>query len=158
MSRENDRAGGDWVVAIFPRFFEQVRSATGLKEAEFLDVGSAGFNGFINHEAAKYDFKYLNGGHAVALAFDHNKAQAKSIAQFILSPQLTAEIAPPNLVTEPNKVVRLLGQLAWLVWSTILALIIIGAVLTWRARLFRKHKYVAIATYFAIVLIALNIF
>ena len=106
----NDRAASDWVVAIFPRFFEQLRNISSLDNLAFLDVGSAGFNGFINDEASKYDFKYLNGGHAAALAFDKNKAQAKSISQFILAPALDESVGPPNLIDQPNKVVRNLGS------------------------------------------------
>lgn len=123
-----------------------------------MDVGSAGFNGFINDEASKYDFKYLNGGHAAALAFDTNKAQATSIAQFILTPELNASVGPTNLIDQPNKIVRILGQIAWLICAVLPLIIIGGAVLVGRASVFADHKRIAILIYLALVGMALNTF
>jgi len=154
----NDRAAADWVVAIFPRFFEQLRSMSGLNHADFLDVGSAGFNGFINSAATEYDYKYLEGGHGVALAFDHNKDQARNIAQFILSPQLSAQAGPANLLDKPNDVVRFLGQLAWLVWVTLAALMLAGALFVWRSKLFRSQRPLALLAYAVLIVVALNTF
>jgi pimeloyl-ACP methyl ester carboxylesterase len=154
----NDRAASDWVVAIFPRFFEQVRNVTGFENIELLDVGSAGFNGFINDEASKYDFKYLNGGHAAALAFETNKAQASSIARFILLPELNENVGPPRLVDQPNKTVRFLGQIAWLIWTVLCLTIIAGAILVGRVSAFADHRRIAVLIYLALIGMVLNTF
>jgi hypothetical protein len=52
----NDRASSDWVVAIFPRAFEQLSQLFDAHGPGPLDVGSAGFNGFTQARASDFDF------------------------------------------------------------------------------------------------------
>jgi pimeloyl-ACP methyl ester carboxylesterase len=86
---QNYVARDDWVVALFPRFFEQ-------RPLRFLgnDVGSAGFNGFdaAASHANLSDVGFVSGQHSAFL--DH----APAIAEFLTAPagQLGKTTLPPG--------------------------------------------------------------
>jgi hypothetical protein len=73
----NYTAVDDWVVALFPRFFEP-RPMTLLKN----DIGSAGFNGFTTNVPQVVNVTGLTGGHAAFLS------RIPEISAFILNGEL----------------------------------------------------------------------
>jgi pimeloyl-ACP methyl ester carboxylesterase len=160
----SDRAASDWVVAIFPRFFEQIRSLPGMRQSSYFDVGSAGFNGFISDDATRYEYHYLKGGHGAALEFTRNRTQPATIAQFILAPELTSQLSAvvgpkeEDLLSEPDWTIRLLGQVAWLVWLTIAAAIALGAYAIFRIEALRRVRGWALVAYLGIIATVLNTF
>lgn len=78
-----DVAADDWVVALFPRFFEP-----DLMRWIFAnDLGSAGFNGFEPELAGVQNVRFLEGGHG---AFDK---RTREISLFLLNND--TRIEPP---------------------------------------------------------------
>lgn len=145
----NDMAAADWVVAIFPRVFEQARRIPWLADLAYLDVGSAGFNGFDSDIPAHLQFAYFDGGHGAALAADMN---AYSVADFILEEDLGHMSRPIPLLPAPSGWLRLASDYAWLVWVLLLAAIVgLGCVLWRRA----PARGTALCVYVAGVLVLL---
>lgn len=108
----NDVASADWIVGIFPGFFELLR---------FSDLGTAGHNGFTNHEGKKNTVAYFKGGHGAALQpQNHN-----SLAHFALTGEIVREDS--LLVKEQSNVVALVAKLCWAIWAAIaIALLVLG--------------------------------
>ena len=77
-------ATGDWVVAIFPRFFEQIAESLHIDSVNkgILDIGSAGFRGFddsakVDRARSICDTKFVSGMHSAALdIWDERKRSA----------------------------------------------------------------------------------
>lgn len=107
----------DWVVALFPRFFDSALTRW-LKN----DVGAAGFEGFQNFPAAGRKNVTILGEHAAFLD------QVPQIAEFVTSPKLLDEIqvSPPAERAWSDKAVAwALNRKAtlWLVWIALIMLI-----------------------------------
>jgi hypothetical protein len=71
----------DWVVALFPRFFEQIAEWEHQKPTEgFLDIGSAGFRGFDDSKDPKgrvENFEFADGFHSIGVdTADNSKLEA----------------------------------------------------------------------------------
>jgi hypothetical protein len=158
----NDRADNDWVVAIFPRAFEQLRGLIGASDRGILDVGSAGFNGFIQQRAADFDFHYLRGDHGAALEFETHREQAKSIASFITAEDPKLALSPSNLVGVPSGWATILGQMALLVVTGLLGAAIAAGILLDRwlnvLAVPRRARVLGILTYVGLIAIVLNTF
>lgn len=92
----------DFVVAIFPSFFELL----GLS-----DLGSAGHNGFTDHEGKRHEVAYVKGGHSAAL----NPSNFDAIAEFILG---NNNVYPsPGLIAQhPSGRAIAASRLCWLIW------------------------------------------
>jgi pimeloyl-ACP methyl ester carboxylesterase len=118
----NILAAGDWVVALFPRFFEQIaewlnmRPLTGL-----LDIGSAGFRGFeeaMDAQGRIENVCFADGEHGAAVdAADDGKMQA--IARYIVSDDKTG-LDVFRRLREPKGWLSSFSNLSWLVWALIL--------------------------------------
>lgn len=78
----NYLAAGDWVVAIFPRFIEQLREVPGLRNRDELDIGSAGFNGFRDDSADDDQVGFLPGGHSAAFR-TNGKTDVKKVSDIV---------------------------------------------------------------------------
>jgi predicted esterase len=113
----NDRASGDWVVGVFPAFFQLL--GTVLPFQFFRDLGDGGFRGFDQSvgENHKENF-YFAGGHGAATKA-HNHP---SLATFILTGEATADTE----LIGSNGYFQLLSHLCWLVWL-LAATALIGA-------------------------------
>lgn len=92
----NDLASGDWVVAIFPRFFEQLREVLRLPVG---DIGSSGVCGFQDNEGNKHQVAYVEGGHGAAIAPENHPSLVRYVLGIDASPK-------------PDAGVRLATQLA----------------------------------------------
>lgn len=158
----NDRASSDWVVAIFPRAFEQLSQLLGAHGPGPLDEGSAGFNGFTQARASDFDFHYLPGGHGAAFDFKHEPDQLSSIAQFIVNDDPRQASGPHGLVPDPAWWSTLLGQLALVVCITLILVATLGGWLL--DRRLRAHgmsgrgRLGSGIAYMGLVLIILNTF
>ncbi|MBD2035631.1 hypothetical protein H6F76_11430 [Leptolyngbya sp. FACHB-321] len=108
----NDVASADWIMSIFPGFFELLR---------FSDLGTAGHNGFAAHEGKKNTVAYFKGGHGAALQpQNHN-----SLAHFALTGEVVRE--DTLLVKQQSNVVAMVSKLCWAVWAAIaIALLLLG--------------------------------
>jgi alpha-beta hydrolase superfamily lysophospholipase len=157
----NDRADGDWVVAVFPRAFEQLRSLIRSSPHGFLDVGSAGFNGFIQDRAL--DVHYLHGGHGAGLDFKSYPKQAHSIVSFIVGDAPgKGQLGSGQLHEEPQWLVKMLGQIA------LLAVIALIAAAVYLGRQFNRGlvakgvsqrvRTLSLAGYAGFIFIVLNTF
>jgi predicted esterase len=107
----NDIASADWVVGIFPGFFELFKLG---------DIGTAGHNGFQDDAPKDSSFdQFFKGDHGAAIQpQNHN-----SLANFILTGE---NIIPEDgiLVASQNQKVVLFAKLCWLVWLLIFAILI----------------------------------
>lgn len=97
----------DWVVGIFPGLFEFWGSR---------EIGTAGFNGFMQHEGNRMEVKFIPGSHSCALDVRNHR----SIVDFLLRRQLTFD--PDYHVDSPKGWVTWASKLCPLVWLGLLAL------------------------------------
>ncbi|HEY2589282.1 MAG TPA: hypothetical protein VGI81_26290, partial [Tepidisphaeraceae bacterium] len=77
---QNYVGSNDWVVAIFPKVFEQFRVG---------DLGSGGYDGFTNGTAHPHQIVYIRGGHGAAIVPENHAA----LAAFALGDDT---VRPPN--------------------------------------------------------------
>lgn len=115
-------ATSDWVVALFPRLFEQIAEWQGRKPVRgFLDIGSAGFRGF---EASQRDdgrvenVTYIDGGHSAALD-DDRKLQA--IVEYLATGEADALRVLRNARVQ-SWLWSTLSNVSWLVWLLLVGL------------------------------------
>lgn len=145
----NDIARGDWVVALFPKFYQQVKSLFKLKRTKFFDLGSGGFNGFTNsvgHEIVGT----LAGGHGAAVDSPENRA---SIRAFILDDVTTDP--PRNAEKGP---LYFFSEIAWAVWLMIVAaLVALGwGIWKWLPAARRVGATGFVAIYAGLIFVILN--
>jgi hypothetical protein len=106
------------VVAIFPRLFELVAEITPFKH--FGDIGSAGFNGFLDPFGNQYE-RVVQGGHSGALVIENHG----NIARFIV--RQTDEPRSDVLVSDA---VSIVSQVCWLVWVILAAVVLLVGTFT----------------------------
>ncbi|WP_257165762.1 lysophospholipase [Bradyrhizobium sp. SRS-191] len=110
-------ADKDWVVAIFPQFFQQISDLMKLKaEPGFFDIGSAGFRGFRHgsgDEGRLLNLKYISGGHGAAVKI----AMVEPIATYVAAdPNLDfVQLWRPGDRPEPSAL-EFASNLSWLIW------------------------------------------
>ncbi len=118
-SIRNDIASADWIVGIFPGFFELLNLG---------DIGTAGHNGFQDDAPKHSSFtRYFRGNHGAALQPQNHK----SLATYILTGKT---VAPGDglLVERQDGRVVMLAKLCWLVWSLIVVVAgLLGVLITW---------------------------
>lgn len=103
-------ATADWVVAIFPAVFEQLRLS---------DLGSSGHNGFVEHEGQRYQVAFVKGMHSAALDGENFDA----LARFALGD--VSSQPPQDLIAgEESLIVSTLSKLCLVVWLLLLAIAI----------------------------------
>lgn len=105
-------ATSDWVVAYFPKLFQQL---------ELQDLGSAGHDGFATDRSGLFQVRYVSGGHSAALEETH----WNEIAQFILHGR-TSEASG-----EPGPVVSFLGRYPIIVWIGIIGILVLCGWFIW---------------------------
>lgn len=111
-------AAGDWVVALFPRFFEQIADWLGVQPVRgLLDIGSGGFRGFWDAMDAKkriVNVQFTEGSHSTGVdATNENKLNA--IARYVVSGDDTEFTIFRNRVF-PDRWLAVLSNVSWLVW------------------------------------------
>jgi hypothetical protein len=122
-------ATSDWVVALFPRFFEQIAEwlgETSVKGA--FDIGSAGFRGFDdsgrldpNHRIV--DAKFVSGTHSSA--FDLRESpKMHAVVQFAISGD-DQQLMGLATSASQDPVLDQLSNVSWVVWL-LLAFLLLG--------------------------------
>lgn len=118
-------ASDDWVVALFPRFFERW-PMTLLKN----DIGSAGFNGFDSNTNQVRNIEGLTGGHSAFLNL------MPDIASYVLEGEVH-ENEPENRRTYPTATTKVFSHISkwgssWATWVIVWpALIAITFLVGW---------------------------
>jgi pimeloyl-ACP methyl ester carboxylesterase len=141
-------AADDWVVALFPRLFEQIAEWAKRKPRDGpLDVGSAGFRGFDASQDPSEkisNYKFADGGHGIGV--DTRAEQTvEAIARFVVHAD-SKGLEAFKQRDEPAGGLDLLSNVSWAVWL-LLAVILVGI-----GRVLFKRSPRATAWYAAIVL------
>ncbi len=112
-------AAGDWVVALFPRFFEQIAEWWHVQPVQgLLDIGSAGFRGF--QQAAEdtkgriENVQFAEGSHGTGVDIN-NERKLEAITHFILSGD-EKEFSVFRNRDEPEGWLAFLSDVSWIVW------------------------------------------
>ena len=139
----------DWVVAIFPRLYEFFRELFGieLKDANYLNIGAAGFRGFnqdgivdVVHKGEKCgtdndnqlgkkrfaNLKWLDGQHSVGIDVTH-PSKFKSIVAYLLDENVNEiRFAEVQYCTDKaDGAIDFLSKISWFVWI-VLILFVLG--------------------------------
>jgi hypothetical protein len=83
-------ATGDWVVAFFPKLFEKLANQFGRKAGvSWMDLGSAGFDGFIaaGQTSAVDNLQYSRGAHSTGIDVE-NAEKLNAICSYIVDGQV----------------------------------------------------------------------
>lgn len=139
----NDIASADWVVGIFPGFFELLNLS---------DIGTAGHNGFQDHAPKDNSFdRYFHGDHGAAIQPQNHY----SLAWFILT---GGKVEPEQglLVKQQNALVVLLAKLCWLIWFLIICVLVaLWGLVTWLLLSLQIPLPIAVLIFPAFILILL---
>jgi hypothetical protein len=148
-SVRNIVAADDWVVAIFPRLFEQISEWTGLETVDSaLDIGAAGFRGFLNlARGGVRNIRYAPGAHGVGVDI-LTKPRRDALLMFAVSgttPEVDRALDQAfGGANNPQPLIDLASRISWLIWAAIAAVVIgLGAV-SWRARWWAGMAYVIV--------------
>jgi alpha-beta hydrolase superfamily lysophospholipase len=111
----NDRAAGDWVVGIFPGFYEWL--GKGIRIRWLRDIGTGGLRGFDDPPLTEYhDMAYFKGGHSAAIE-DH---RLDGIAAYLIAGTTDR---PNDLGDRQRRLTSLLSRLCWVVWIVLLLIV-----------------------------------
>jgi pimeloyl-ACP methyl ester carboxylesterase len=130
----------DWVVALFPRLYEQLAEWTGETSLTgYLDIGAAGFRGFRDAAGSAHrlvDLEFTSGYHGAGVdTAVQNKRDA--LVYFALNGPNNGEgdrrlDAAFKNASAPSGVLNFFSNISWLAWLLIItAVLYIG----WRLRL-----------------------
>jgi hypothetical protein len=114
----NDRASADFIVGVFPGFFQRLASVVPLRW--FEDIGDGGFIGFMNPALRQHENFYFPGGHSAAYQADGN---LESLAAYLIDGDPTD---PSGLVANASALATYASRLNWLVWFLLLLLLVIA--------------------------------
>jgi hypothetical protein len=111
-------AAGDWVVALFPRFFEQIADWRGVQPVRGpLDIGSGGFRGFQDAMDAQKrieNVQFAEGSHSTGVDATNEK-KLEAIARYIVSNDSTGFTVFRNRDL-PESWLAFLSNVCWLMW------------------------------------------
>ena len=152
-------ATNDWVVAIFPRVFEQIAEWRGRADnPELLDIGAAGFRGFQEAglpDSGVHDITFASGTHStgVDLRVDGKRDVLIRFGRYGLDAEQDRMFDQVfgNAMTQWGFMDQL-SNVSWLVWLAIVAIVVGGARIVWR-----WNRYL-LAVYALIVVAILNSF
>lgn len=123
-------AAGDWVVAIFPRLFEQIADWRGIRpQRGLLDIGSAGFRGFQDARDAKKrieNVQFATGSHGAGVDAK-NEQKLIAIARYIVANDKSGFTVFRNQ-DRPNGPLAFCSNVCWLVWTGLAAGLILAGV------------------------------
>jgi pimeloyl-ACP methyl ester carboxylesterase len=152
-------ATNDWVVAIFPRLFEQIAEWRGQADnSELLDIGAAGFRGFQEAGlpgSGVRDITFASGTHStgVDLRVDRKRDALIRFGRYGLDAEQDRMFDQVfgNAMMQ-SAFMDQLSNVSWLVWLSIVAVVVGGASVVWR-----WNRYL-LAVYALIVVAILNSF
>lgn len=121
---KNVVAVDDWIVALFPKFFQLVRKQFGFDPDGYFGLGSAGIDGFEVDTGRNSDI-FIRGGHSAATL------QKAAIVEFVNTGNL-----PGTLESAVNgkSLLQSVSNLNWIVWIFLL----IGLIFT--AKVFANFR------------------
>lgn len=112
-------AAGDWVVALLPRFFEQIADWADVQPGDGqLDIGSAGFRGFQAASAADravVNVKYASGTHSTGVDAE-NVCKLNAIADFLVSGDHKSLREVFDNQPSPSNWLSILSNITWFLW------------------------------------------
>lgn len=144
-------ATNDWVVAYFPRLFEQIAEWTGNnQQSGFLDLGAAGFRGFNESGGpsdAVQNIAFSTGEHSTGVDLaDEDKLNA-----LVRFGRLGLDSSQDDLFREvfedaekPNSFTDFMSNVSWAVWLFLATIFIAIAVLISRWKPFAVVPYVVL--------------
>lgn len=139
-------AAGDWVVALFPRFFEQLAEWRGVRSAGgFLDIGSGGFRGFQDAMDANKrieNVQFAEGSHGTAVDAA-NELKLSAIARYIVSGDRTGFTVFRNRDL-PEGWLAFLSNICWLVWVGLALLLVVAGLAAFRVNPWAGWIYVLV--------------
>ena len=119
----------DWVVAIFPKVFEQIADWLGRTPTMgWLDIGAAGFRGFLHAGGAGTavrDFKYAKGAHSTGVEVAV-PAKLQAIVSYVLDGD-TAGLASFTSEARPAPWLSVVSNVSYVVWIGLAAAVVAGA-------------------------------
>jgi pimeloyl-ACP methyl ester carboxylesterase len=143
-------AASDWVVALFPKLFEQLATWTDDLSAQgLLDIGSAGFRGFRaadDPQGRVINVQFAKGQHGVGVDAG-DPAKIRAIVDYILD----GEEKPLELFRQLDGPCWLLdgfSNVSWIVWIGLAAIVVVIGV-----GLYQWHWVAALV--YAIVLLGI---
>jgi pimeloyl-ACP methyl ester carboxylesterase len=151
----NVAADKDWVVAIFPRFFEFIAERLRLPATGLFDIGAAGFRGF--HDSADphnrvSNLKFVAGSHSAALSFESQPAKLDAVVRYVLD----GDQSGFDVFKAAGREVPWVdysSRLCWLWWLFLASVLIAGGMLIlhmpWAG-------WVGLTIYVAVILLVLS--
>lgn len=136
-------AAGDWVVALFPRFFEQVADWIGVQPLRGpLDIGSGGFRGFQDaKDAGKRieNVQFAEGSHSTGVDAASEK-KLEAISRYIVSDDRAGFIIfrDRNL---PLRWLDFLSNICWLVWLVLVIILTVLGLVAFKVNLWVGWTY-----------------
>jgi len=121
-------ATGDWVVAFFPKLFEKLANQFGRKtSAGWMDLGSAGFDGFIaaGQTSAVDNLQFSSGGHSTGVEVK-NLEKLSAICSYIVDGQVD-ELSVFERANERSDWIAGVSEVCIFVWMLLL-LVILAAI------------------------------
>jgi len=153
-------ATNDWVVALFPRLFEQLAEWRGV-DGDFgsLDIGAAGFRGFQDAGRPKSgvrDILFADGMHGTGVDLEVGKKR-DALVRFgrygLDDDQERAFDDAFRNARTPNAFMDALSNVSWAAWLVIMIVVVGLGVLLWRWK-----RFWGVVPYIALVLLFLNSF
>jgi pimeloyl-ACP methyl ester carboxylesterase len=124
-------AAGDWVVAIFPKFFEQIADWLNRRPTVgWLDIGSAGFRGFQQAggaASAVANYKFAKGAHSTGVDITVSE-KLSAIVDFVVDGK-TAGFCTFSTEGKPLRWLDVISNVSYLVWLGLALLLAGGAAL-----------------------------
>jgi hypothetical protein len=114
-------ATGDWVVAFFPKLFQVLRLPPLVPYLQ--DLGSAGHDGFDTKDVDVIQREFIYGDHGAAIHEDNWDTIAEFIVYGSLSKEKEVYLAD-LLRPRRNRLVVALGSAPYIVWITIMAVLV----------------------------------
>lgn len=119
-------ASGDWVVALFPKLFEQVADWLSVRPTVgVLDIGAAGFRGFLDSDDPKQrvrNLQFAAGQHGTGVDFDNEKKKLLAIVAFAVS----GDEGPLDVFEDSHTQwgwLDILSNISWIVWIGLAAIV-----------------------------------
>lgn len=114
----------DWVVAIFPKLFEQIADWLRRRPTQgWLDIGAAGFRGFLDAgEAAGpvVDLKFTPGKHSTGVEVEQ-AAKRQAIAAYIVDDDRNGLATTFETATRQDGLLDVASNVSYLVWAGLVA-------------------------------------
>lgn len=111
----NDMAVDDFVVAVFPRFFEQFSEVT---RVQVSDIGSGGVYGFHDNSGKRYEVR-LRGSHGAALAAENHNSLARWVLDIDELPFQSSGVVRVEAVPAAT---QWASAFCWVVWLVLLTM------------------------------------